>query len=64
MNLGNLGKMVTPTKLGRNARTAVADHGEVAIKSVTSWEILYNQLLKVGKSELGSWMGKFVYWCK
>lgn len=56
--------MIIPTKLGRNAGTAVADHGEVAIKSVTSWEILYNQLVNVGKPELGSWMGRFVYWCK
>lgn len=34
MDLGNLGKMIAPTKLGRNAETAVADHEEVAIKPV------------------------------
>lgn len=54
--------MITPTKLDRNARITVTNHGEVAMKPlpwltpVTSWKVPYNQLVKVGKPELGFWM--------
>lgn len=56
--------MIVPIILGRDAETAVADHGKVVMKPVTSREVSCNQLVKMGKPELGSWVGRLLYWCK
>lgn len=44
--------------MGRDVGTAVADCGGVAMKPATSWEVLYNQLVKVGDMRLVyGWVG-------